>query len=47
VVAAQVFGVSGTIRLRLKEPCDAIAANVREALGAKGHRISRFDRTSG
>ncbi|MCI0587129.1 MAG: hypothetical protein L0323_09850 [Planctomycetes bacterium] len=46
VLAAQVFAGGGAFRVRLKEPCDRIESAVKEALAAKGYRVSRFGRAT-
>ena len=43
VVAAHVYQDAGTATLWLKEPCDALEANVRAALTPAGFSVSRFE----
>ena len=42
VVAVHVYQDTGTATLWLKEPCDALEANVRAALTPAGFTVSRF-----
>ena len=43
VIAAHVYQEAGTAELWLKEPCDALEANVRAALTPAGYSVSRFE----
>ncbi len=43
VVAVHVYQDTGTATLWLKEPCDALEANVRAALTPVGFTVSRFE----
>jgi hypothetical protein len=43
VVAVHVYQDTGTATLWLKEPCDALEANVRAALTPAGFTVSRFE----
>jgi microcompartment protein CcmL/EutN len=43
VVAVHVYQDTGTATLWLKEPCDALEANVRAALATGGFTVSRFE----
>ncbi|MFN0007109.1 MAG: hypothetical protein ACKVXR_04310 [Planctomycetota bacterium] len=43
VVAVHVYQDDGTATLWLKEPCDALEANVRAALTSAGFAVSRFE----
>ena len=43
VVAVHVYQDTGTATLWLKEPCDALEANVRAALAATGYSVSGFE----
>jgi hypothetical protein len=43
VVAVHVYQDTGTAALWLKEPCDALEANVKAALTAAGFSVSRFE----
>ncbi len=43
VVAVHVYQDTGTAMLWLKEPCDALEANVRAALTPAGFSVSRFE----
>ncbi len=43
VVAVHVYQDDGTATLWLKEPCDALEANVRAALTPAGFSVSRFE----
>lgn len=43
VVAVHVYQDTGTATLWLKEPCDALEANVRAALAPAGFTVSRFE----
>lgn len=43
VVAVHVYQDTGTATLWLKEPCDALEANVRAALTPAGFAVSRFE----
>jgi hypothetical protein len=46
VVAVHVYQDTGTATLWLKEPCDALEANVRAALSPAGFSVSRFELTT-
>ncbi len=43
VVAVHVYQDTGTAMLWLKEPCDALEANVRAALTPAGFSVTRFE----
>jgi hypothetical protein len=43
VLAVHVYQDAGTATLWLKEPCDALEANVRAALTPAGFSVSRFE----
>jgi hypothetical protein len=43
VVAVHVYEDTGTAMLWLKEPCDALEANVKSALTPGGFTVSRFE----
>jgi hypothetical protein len=43
VVAVHVYQDTGTATLWLKEPCDALEANVKSALASAGFTVSRFE----
>jgi copper chaperone CopZ len=43
VVAVHVYQDTGTAALWLKEPCDALEANVRSALTVSGFSVARFE----
>ena len=47
VVVVHVDQDAGTATLWLKEPCDALAANVRAALAPAGFSVTRFERIAG
>jgi hypothetical protein len=43
VVAVHVYQEAGTATLWLKEPCDALAENVKATLTSAGFSVSRFE----
>lgn len=47
VVLVHVYQDAGTATLWLKEPCDALEANVRAALTPAGFSVSRFELKAG
>jgi hypothetical protein len=47
VVAVHVYEDTGTATLWLKEPCDALEANVKAALTPAGFTVSRFELEAG